>query len=192
MEIKLFRSIENENMELIIDSFRFSYLMLDAGERKEAVFCTVSALLKNQNGCFFTILHEGNKIAYGTFTFGKDDSKVRRLAYFAVEREFRNNGLGKQALALAIDSEVSIDHGCILACKPELKGFYEKLGFVYSSPSVDKNDEIIMVYNNPEVMDIDECSRQIVHLVKILPTSIDIFSTVKRELRALKIRPPKQ
>lgn len=192
MEIKIHRSLTQDNAsEVIPEAFRFSYLMIDGGEMKEAVYCTATDMLKSKNGCFFSITDNEKKVAYGVFSYGKENRKVRRLYYFAVEREFRGSGVGKQALELALKTEVDIDHGCTVACQPELRPFYEKVGFRYYSSAKNRDNEIVLAYFNPKIMTIKQCVDQIICLVKIQPEAFKIFSEVKSFLKKHGIRPPK-
>ncbi|GAA71402.1 GNAT family N-acetyltransferase [Pseudoalteromonas sp. BSi20439] len=192
MEIKIHRSLTDDNtVEIVPDAFKFSYLMLDGGEMKEAVYCTVMHMLRSNDGCFFSITDNGQKVAYGLFSYGKEGRKVRRLYYFAVEREFRGSGLGKKALELALKTEVDTDYGCTVACRPELRSFYEQVGFKYYCPAEDKVNEIVLAYVSSKIMTIEQCVNQIICLVEIQPEAIEIFSEVKRTLKKFGIRPPK-
>jgi hypothetical protein len=193
MEIKYFHSLtENNTREVVFDAFRFSYLMTDAGEMKEAIFSTVTHMLQTGNGCFFSISDNGKKIAYGVFSYGWDDKKARRLYYFALERDVRGNGEGVKALKLAMESEVNIDHGCTLACQPKLQSFYEKAGFEYCSKAKDKENEIIMVYYNSALNNINFYAKQVICRVEIQPAAYKIFKNLKEEFKKYNIRPPKQ
>lgn len=191
MNITIHRSLTDDNsQEILIDGYRFSYLMTDADEAKEAVFTTIIELLKHENGCFFSISDDSNKIAYGIFSYGHDNSKVRRLYYFAIEREFRGKGLGKLALDLAMETEVGSNGCCTLACKPMLRGFYEKLGFIYHSVAEDNKDEIIMAYFNSGLLNIGTCVGKKVNIVKILPEAFDIFKYAENLMKKNGIKPP--
>ncbi len=191
MEITIHRSLtEENNQEVLIDGYRFAYLMTDADEVKEAVFTTIINMLQHENGCFFSISDDGNKIAYGIFSYGKDDSKVRRLYYFALERELRGKGLGKLALDLAMETEVGSSGCCTVACKPLLRGFYEKLKFLYHSTAKDNKDEIVMAYYNPDLMDIKACVGKTICRVQILPEAFEIFRTVENLMKEHGIKPP--
>jgi len=191
MDIKIHRSLTKENQEeILIDAYKFSYLMIDAGEMKEAIFATVTTMLRTENGCFFSISEGDNKIAYGCFSYGRDDKKIRRLYYFAVHKEFRGRGIGKDALKLALESDVSLDHGCTVACQPELRGFYEKLGFQYYSTATDKKNEIIMVYFNPLKMDMKFCVEQIICRFQIEPNAFKLFNLMKKEMKKMKVKIP--
>ncbi|KAA1160876.1 GNAT family N-acetyltransferase [Pseudoalteromonas distincta] len=192
MEITIHRTLNKDNFgEVIPDIFRFSYLMIDGGEMKEAVYCTATHMLQSNDGCFFTITHNDKKIAYGVFSYGLNNRNVRRLYYFAVEREHRQSGLGTKALKLAMETEVNIDHGCTVACQPELRVFYEKVGFKYYSTAIKRDHEIVLAYFNEDKMSIKECVEQIICLVEIQPESIEIFSKIKSFLKEHGIRPPK-
>jgi GNAT superfamily N-acetyltransferase len=193
MEIKVFHTLTQDNTpEILVDAFRFSYLMIDAGERKEAIFSTVTNMLQTGNGCFFSISDSGHKVGYGVFSYGRDDKKLRRLYYFALEREYRGNGNGLKLLKLAMESEVSMDHGCTLACQPKLQKFYEKAGFEYYSKAEDNKNEIIMVYYNSAINNISHYVEQVICKVQIQPEAYEIFKTLKKEMKRHKIKPPKQ
>jgi hypothetical protein len=184
MKIKYFYTLtENNTREIIIDAFIFSYLMTDAGEVKEAVFATIYLMLQTENGCFFSIADNGKKIAYGVFSYGRDDKKARRLCYFALVRDERGNGKAVKALKLAMKSEVSIAHGCTLACQPRLQRFYEKAGFEYCSRAVDKENEIIMVYYNSALNNINYYAEQLIYITEIQPVAYENFKHLEEEMK---------
>ncbi|MGK0270032.1 MAG: GNAT superfamily N-acetyltransferase [Cocleimonas sp.] len=176
MDITIHRSFTADNIQEV---FTFSYLMIEAGELKEAVFTTVTSFLQAGNGCYFSISDNGKKIAYGLFSYGQDDKKLRRLYYFAVESEYRGTGLGKKALKLALDTEVNRDHGCTVACNPRLRKFYESVGFEYYGIAEDKKNEIVLAYYNPEAISIKECVDKIVFYVEVQAVAFEIFNDLK-------------
>lgn len=152
MNIEFYREITEENaLELYQDILQLSSLMEDAGEKDYAVFTTVSILLREQNGCFFVITNDKDrKIGYGVFSYGTQIKELRRLYYYAINREFRGLYLGFESLQKALELEVSLDHGCSVACNPYLKPFYEKLGFIYCKKAEEtlNKDEIVMIISS--------------------------------------------
>jgi GNAT superfamily N-acetyltransferase len=183
MKIKVHRSFTEENCEeIIFDAYKFSYLMVDAEELKEAVLCTVTHMLQSNNGCFFSISINGVKIAYGVFSYGVDNPKFRRLYYFAVDTEHRRQGIGQEALELAIKTEV--EHGCIVVSHPKLRPFYEKIGFTYHSPVQDIISEITLVFFDPSTKSIQSCYDQEAYLVEIQQSAaFDIFGKLEQDIK---------
>jgi len=127
MEIKIYKKMTRKVAKYVAE---LSVLMADSGEKELEVFCIVNNLLKAREGYFFIVSDSHEKIGFGCFAVGLNDSEFKQLQYFAVKSELRGRGLGKRALKTVLQQEVSVSSGCGVACKIGLKSFYEELGFI--------------------------------------------------------------
>ncbi len=164
MEVNVYNKVNDRNkMELIINSWRLSHLMADRGYTKPEVYCLATNIHEIGIGNFFSVQDSGKSIAYGVITYaqflnGNRNKKVKQLTYFAVHRELRGNGTGTKALRQFLQSEVPKGHLCQVSCKPELRSFYERLGFKYRGISGNV-EEIILVYSSSKKLKDEDLNK---------------------------------
>jgi len=125
MEIKTYKKMTRKVAGYVAE---LSVLMVDSGEKELEVFCIVNNLLEAREGYFFIVSNRHEKIGFGCFAVGLNDSEFKQLQYFAIKPELRGSGLGKRALKTVLQQEVNAFSGCGVACKVGLKSFKKSLG----------------------------------------------------------------
>lgn len=144
MQVQIHRELTDS---LIKDIHRLSVLMEDARQPSAVVFVTITHLLEQQQGCFFTVVRNNQKLGFGFFSYCASNNSLRKLKYFAIKTKYRAKGFGCRALNAVFEADTSAS-GYVLTCRPELQLFYEKIGFKYAQPAPSDNDDIILTKND--------------------------------------------
>jgi GNAT superfamily N-acetyltransferase len=130
--------------------------MVDCGEKELEVFCIVNNFLDAREGYFFIVSNGHEKIGFGCFAVGINDSEFRQLQYFAIKPEFRGCGLGRRALKTALQQEVNASSGCGVSCRVDLKSFYEELGF---TTTLEEGENIAMSLSTAPLIEWNQAIR---------------------------------
>jgi predicted GNAT family N-acyltransferase len=109
------------------------------------------SLLGQNNGTLLVGHIDNKKVSYCFLSHGVHDTNFRRIKYFAVERDCRNQNIGTNTIKSIIDNECSISSGITLACHPNMKKFYEKIGFVFFSNASYGENQIVLSMVSPLV-----------------------------------------
>lgn len=113
-------------------------------------FGKIYELLVRKKGIFFICYVNKEEISFGFLSNGGYDKKHKRLMFFVVKKDYRNQSLGKNILRKVIKDKIYLDSGCMLACKAYLEKFYGELGFkVYNKVHTSK-DEITMLLSSTD------------------------------------------
>lgn len=181
---------QNET-DVVKSAFRLTFLMTDAGEKRHIGYIATRVLLKDSLGSFHVFTVDDKPVAYALLGNGiGDNPNVRRLCYFAVERSERNKGYAKQAIDLLLKEEVDITKGILTSCHPELRSFYEKLGFEFACVSDGCNGEYItMALVDKNVMTIADCVEQQIAMTLFNHNAEPAFRQACLDYRHLGIQP---
>jgi GNAT superfamily N-acetyltransferase len=106
------------------------------------IFLTLKKLKKS---VFFSANENNKKVAFGFCSFGKKNTDSKKLEFFAVEEQYRRQGIGTSVIKKFIKDEVG-NSILELACSSELGKFYEQCGLKYMQNSYN-SEEIIMAIN---------------------------------------------
>jgi GNAT superfamily N-acetyltransferase len=132
--------------ELISDIYRLSCLMkkpnMPVWHTFLAIFFTLTTPKK---GLFFSANENNKKVAFGFCPFYTINTNSKRLEFFAVEKQYRRQGIGTSVIKKFIKDEVG-DSSLVLACSSELRKFYKQCGLKFIKNS-DDSEEIIMSIN---------------------------------------------
>jgi predicted acetyltransferase len=106
------------------------------------IFLTLKKLKK---GVFFSANENNKKVAFGFYFADEKNTDSKRLEFFAVEKQYRRQGVGTSVIKKFIKDEVG-SSSLMLACSSKLRKFYKQCGLKFRKKSND-SEEIIMIIN---------------------------------------------
>jgi GNAT superfamily N-acetyltransferase len=106
------------------------------------IFFTLTRLKKS---LFFSANENNKKVAFGFYFADEKNTDSKRLEFFAVEKQYRRQGIGTSVMKKFIKDEVK-NSSLVLACHRKLRKFYKQCGLKFRKKSND-SIEIIMIIN---------------------------------------------
>jgi predicted acetyltransferase len=132
--------------ELVGNIYRLSCLMKKPNMSVWHTFLTTLQTLKIlKKGLFFSVNENNKKVAFGFCFSSKKNTDSKKLEFFAVEQQYRRQGMGTSVIKKFIKDEFG-DSSIVLACSSELRKFYKQCGLKFIKNS-DDSEEIIMAIN---------------------------------------------
>jgi GNAT superfamily N-acetyltransferase len=132
--------------ELVHDIHRLSCLMKKPNMPVWHTFLVIFLTLAVQEkSLFFSANKNNKKVAFGFCSFGKKNTDSKKLEFFAVEEQYRRQGIGTSVIKKFIKDEVG-NTSLTLACHRKLRKFYKQFGLKHMQNSEDSG-EIIMAIN---------------------------------------------
>jgi ribosomal protein S18 acetylase RimI-like enzyme len=132
--------------ELVKDIYRLSCSMKKPDRPVWYTFATIFFTLKMPKKSLFFSANENNKkVAFGFYFTDEKGTDSKRLEFFAVEKQYRRQGIGRSVIEKFIKDKVG-NSSLELACSSELRKFYKQCGLKFRKKSKD-SEEIIMIIN---------------------------------------------
>jgi GNAT superfamily N-acetyltransferase len=131
--------------ELAQDIYRLSFLMKKPNRPVWHTFFVIFSTLEVKKGLFFSANKNNKKVAFGFYFTDEEGTDSKRLEFFAVEEQYRRQGVGTSVIKKFIKDEVG-NTSLTLACSSKLRKFYKQCGLKFRKKSND-SEEIIMIIN---------------------------------------------
>jgi GNAT superfamily N-acetyltransferase len=166
--------------ELAQDIYSLSCLMKKPNRDVWYTFIVIFFTLKKfKKSMFFSANENNKKVAFGFCFTDEKGTDSKRLEFFAVEEQYRRQGIGTSVIKKFIKDEVG-NSILELACSSELGKFYEQCGLKYMQNSYN-SEEIIMAINgfNPNfyyqrvIPDNGDCLGVLENIEKLYNLSFD-------------------